>query len=502
MLAHYFWNIIRSGSSAINLFDGNVDLAGRLIMLDLLSASVSCWIDFLLVVRRKSNRETRLVELDKIVPMIADRDHLSDFSRATRDLSRAVEVTITAIKLISKFSEDQQLEFDMLLLRQTAALEVLDDIKKDIDQNADHTISRYQNLTNQRQEASLKRLTLVASVFLPLSLACSMLSMTRQVNELGAIWWDWLGIVVIITLVVVSFYKVSTYWHDLWQREKFRWASEVVNDQWKKAREAVLDEDAKNGKPKQSSLMPRAPKYAYRACKYLFFLATAGAFLVGMFVDVSKGAQTLGYSASGAAALFVLTVVLWRLTQFLGYIFGAGRSLAEIAVEEKSTYNKVRKRISVLRSKALTLIFGCTHPLLHVGKLVLTEIFAFFCGRKFQRAISQIAREFRELYADELARQTSRVDDFSAEKRGRRGDGDGEEEATGLATNRVVGSGKRQQSQVDHNIDDVENQIGVIGEPLDGSVFKGGEERDALGSMQGILVGVLVGELLRRRAQR
>jgi hypothetical protein len=98
-----------------------------------------------------------------------------------------------------------------------------------------------------------------------------------------------------------------------------------------------------------------------------------------------------------------------------------------------------------------------------------------------------------------VVRQTSRVDDSSAEKRGRREFGDGEEEATDVATNGIVGSGERRESQVNNNIDDVENQIGVIEEPVDGSVFKGRKERVALGSMQGIFVGVLVGELLRRR---
>jgi hypothetical protein len=150
-------------------------------------------------------------------------------------------------------------------------------------------------------------------------------------------------------------------------RTNFRWASEVVSEQWKKARQAVLDEDARNGKPKQSSLMPRALKYAYRACKYLFFLATAGSFLVGMFVGVSKGAQTLGYSASGAVALFVLTVTLWRLAQLLGYTFEAGSPIPKIAVEGKSTNKKGRKEKSVLRSKASTLTFGCVLPLLGIG---------------------------------------------------------------------------------------------------------------------------------------
>jgi hypothetical protein len=221
-----------------------------------------------------------------------------------------------------------------------------------------------------------------------------------------------------------------------------------------------------------------------------------------MFVGVSKGAQTLGYSASGAVALFVLTVALWRLAQLLGYTFEAGSPIPKIAVEGESTNKKGRKKKSVLRSKASMLMFGCVLPLLGIGMHVLTEIFAFFCGRKIQRAVGQIGREFHELYADEVVRQTSRVDDSSAEKRGRQEFGDEEEEATDVVTNEIEGSGERRESQFDNNFDDVENQIGVIKEPVDGSVLRDRKERVALGSMQGILVGALVGELLRRRRAR
>ncbi|KAF7513979.1 hypothetical protein GJ744_006593 [Endocarpon pusillum] len=454
-LADYFWNIIRSGSSAINLFNGNVDLAGRLIMFDLLSASVSSWIEFLLIVRRKSNRGTRLGNLDKIAPMIDDRDHLIDFSRATRDLSRAIEVTIKVIKLRSKFSKDQQLEFDILLLRQSAALEVLDDMIKDIDQNADQAISRYQILTNQRKEASLKRLTLVASIFLPLSLACSMLSMTQKVNKLGSIWWDWLGIVFIIGLVVLSFYRVTTYWHNLWQREKFRWASEVVKEQWKKAQSTVLEEDARNGTSIWIRLMPSARNLAYRTCKYLFFLATAGSFLVGMFVDVSKGAQTLGFSALGAIALFILTIVLIRFIGFWCSNFVAGRLMPEIDVKEKSSNKKGRKRKAGLISKAFRSVFILLGT---IGGGLVFGILSFFFARETVLTCIQIVDEFLESFAVELVPHVSGIVDSNAEKRGRRESGDGDEEATDVATDGVEGSGERRKSQVGHNIDDVENQ--------------------------------------------
>lgn len=116
-----FWNKLCAGDSAISLFDGDLDLGARTLTFGLLSAAVTSWIEFLTVVRRRSSWESRLVDLGAIAPMIGDREHPIDYSRASRDFVRAVKVTIKAIELTSNFCQERKLKFDMLRLRQEAA---------------------------------------------------------------------------------------------------------------------------------------------------------------------------------------------------------------------------------------------------------------------------------------------------------------------------------------------------------------------------------------------
>jgi hypothetical protein len=87
----------------------------------------------------------------------------------------------------------------------------------DIEDYMDSVAVRAQQFTNESQASSLKRLKLVASVFLPLTMACSLLSMSTRVNGLGPIWWDWIGIVTIPGAVIVAGYRTSAFLHGLWR---------------------------------------------------------------------------------------------------------------------------------------------------------------------------------------------------------------------------------------------------------------------------------------------
>ena len=300
------------------LYNGDAELGARLLMFDFLDAALCTWVDFLELVRRKGVWEPRssFEELEEKLPAAGDREHVVDFVKATRDLINAIGTTISAIKIAAQFDAERQKAFDYLLLKNHARTETLRNIMKDIEDYMDAIASRAEHLANERQESSLKRLTLVASVFLPLTMACSLLSMSKRVNEIGAIWWDWLGIVVILTAIITIGYRFTSAIDNIRRQTQLKWVLRVFKDEYRKAKRRDLTKRAKKKKSKQQNLVPFFPKFMFRISRYIFIAGAMASFLIGMFVhggDVSTGAESLGYSAAGTAGVAVFGIILWRL---------------------------------------------------------------------------------------------------------------------------------------------------------------------------------------------
>lgn len=62
------------------------------------------------------------------------------------------------------------------------------------------------------QAQSVKRLTLLATIFLPISLAASLLSMSTRAADLGNLWYDYFGISVIALFLVSMGYYCLLIW--------------------------------------------------------------------------------------------------------------------------------------------------------------------------------------------------------------------------------------------------------------------------------------------------
>lgn len=66
--------------------------------------------------------------------------------------------------------------------------------------------------SDQAQAESAKRLTILAAIFLPLSLASSLLSMSSRVTELGAPWYDYFGISTSLVFLMALVYVGMRGW--------------------------------------------------------------------------------------------------------------------------------------------------------------------------------------------------------------------------------------------------------------------------------------------------
>ncbi|KAK2041416.1 hypothetical protein LZ31DRAFT_392047 [Colletotrichum somersetense] len=129
------------------------------------------------------------------------------------------------------------------------------------------------------QTNSVKRLTLLATIFLPLSLAAGILSMQTRFKDLGALIYDFFGVVVISLAFLFLILLCLT-------------AYDFVTGR--------LDELEEN-RPEDKPLLPRRTLKASRrlAMATWAFLAAVGlfilaSFVIGMFKDTDLGAKILG----------------------------------------------------------------------------------------------------------------------------------------------------------------------------------------------------------------
>ena len=293
-----------------------MDIGVRLVTLELLDALLSEWSTFLGTLRHESVWLRTSGSID-IGLTSQDQQHISEFARATRDVAAASEATLKAIQLMSHFTPEQQRAFDRRAFEIRLGQQDVRNMMKDLEDNVKDMMASAERSVNQRQENSLKRLTVVASIFLPLTLACSLLSMTRRVRELDALWWDWLGICFIIGFAIITGYRLSMWWNELMWRIRRRWAQQPFHDMWQRARNRVIKQEGGNGN-KVKRLLPAVTRWTVWTSKYLFYFGAIASFLVGMFTRIELGARSLGYSLAGAVALTIFIIPLWGFLLHIG----------------------------------------------------------------------------------------------------------------------------------------------------------------------------------------
>lgn len=375
----------------MELFNGDTELGARLVTFDILTAMAICWIDFLDLVRAEgAPRKFRHLFTGKERPLSGDREHVTDFSRAVRDLLEAVKITIDAIQLVSRFDSTQQRAFDYILIEARARSRTLRSIMEDIEENMEQSLARAERQTNQGQATSVKRLSVIAAIFLPLTMASSLLSMNNRVRDLGPLWWDYAGIVTVVAFCVLTGYRLSTVWHDVLKDPRLQFGMRHANNEYRKAKDAVIEKKEEVSGPskrlnnvltfrspatiyratrdsfagrgpyligmvfgaiiavvwqvlglRSKTLVPWPPKLAFRASKMLLVIGMMVSFVLGMFTSVRTGALALGYSVACAVGLLVATILLWRLQQLLWWTFPSIRaSIAKYFKARKAQFEK------------------------------------------------------------------------------------------------------------------------------------------------------------------
>ena len=198
-----FETLLRSDQSSLALLrsaNKNREFLVKLTILDLLRSSMPLWESFLAEL-------TTSYHLPIIKPLAGyeeDLTHAIKFSAQIRDLSSCLSFLMSSIKY--HIGEDSPVapQWDRLSLELRTSDEVLRNLVQRLDDivrpKFDFAIAN----SNESQSISVKRLTIIAAIFLPLSLASTLMAMTSSVSKLGELWFEWVGLWLAIGFILAT----------------------------------------------------------------------------------------------------------------------------------------------------------------------------------------------------------------------------------------------------------------------------------------------------------
>jgi hypothetical protein len=208
--------------------------------------------------------------------------------------------------------------------------------------------SKYQLLKELREVTQSYRsywLTTLAAIFLPLSLATSILSMQTRVAELHSLLFDFFGIAFMIGSFVVICGPAIRFLMLKWSSFKM-WLTSLVDQAMDEA--ARRDEAAgKDFSLKKANALMRRLKHIAKSPLYILWALILASFLVGMSRDARLGLEVLGYelvailSIGALAIMMVMARILYWITPFcIRNRHGAVPLIANIYVQWKGWKNK------------------------------------------------------------------------------------------------------------------------------------------------------------------
>ena len=311
-LKDHFLRVLMSSSAASSIEHESPEMTIKLIMLDLLRAVIECWTVFVWQLVHEANEVTDSIDAQSRLHNVRVWQGLES---APRDIRLATEYLVRSVE--RNLLPAGRRKLDSIVVEMDARIRSIDNRIHDIVACLSDLSSTRTAVTQEEQALSVKRLTLLAAVFLPLSLASSLLSMGTRAVNLGVLWYDYLGISVLLVFLAYLAYQTLRAW-DMGQT---RW-KRMLAKLWV----GKLDAEAVRHKPKfkmvrfavamvamtfnQFGLKPTRGWRAYVVCHYALGLTVVASFAVGMFHNLTLGLMILGYAVAGwLGALILLTSI-------------------------------------------------------------------------------------------------------------------------------------------------------------------------------------------------
>jgi hypothetical protein len=158
--------------------------------------------------------------------------------------------------------------------------------------------SMYTTTLGIQESESVKRLTILAAMFLPLPLGIGMLSMQARFKSLGYLLYDLVGVTIMIGYLALMLYYVL----------KLGRYVQALN-RWKRTDET------------SSMFKFLLRNKGLNAIGLVYWSFALSAFVVGMFSDTALGLRILGYGTAALVALFPVAGLIWGLCNCLAFAF-------------------------------------------------------------------------------------------------------------------------------------------------------------------------------------
>ncbi|KAI1654388.1 hypothetical protein F4813DRAFT_370650 [Daldinia decipiens] len=255
--------------------------------------------------RRNRDFDPRLSGLRRwqLEAIMSDSQLYRDFSECGSELVTTIESLLDIIMSITeKENDDQKVG---LLVLDKALRGCCKDTKLRLTRFSDgleHSLKFLSMARELNQSGNVQNLTLLATIFLPLSLAAGVLSMQSRFKDLGTLLYDFFGVVVLLATIVVLFLGAMFVLANIKELESRLLKYEIYRQF---GRRLLL-----------SSL----------AIIFITFGALVlSSFIVGMFKDVVLGASILGYGTLvlvfGPIVIGVLVLGIKYIVEMLKEIF-------------------------------------------------------------------------------------------------------------------------------------------------------------------------------------
>jgi hypothetical protein len=303
-LKHHFLKILKSESSATTISQVSPAFACQMVVLDLLRAVIECWIVFV--------TETLLQTLPYILEQDTrsrayNTDALNSISKISRDIGLLSQASMDSALLALKDDDlTSRNKLRAIRVESNARLQRLQHRIDDLIVNFETVSAMKKTLVEEVQTQSIKRLTTLAAIFLPLGLASSLLSMQTRVIDLGILWYDYFGICFLLFFVGVNFYQFLRF-HDLFYAVRATQTAALVD--------AVRRRTPRNAYRIIHSIITmsidlRSSGSSWNVFQILlnngFLLALVSSFCVGMFKSLNLAGKIAAYSAASWATLSLL----------------------------------------------------------------------------------------------------------------------------------------------------------------------------------------------------
>jgi len=166
--------------------------------------------------------------------------------------------------------------------------------------NLDHHLQLLSLSRDMSQMEHIKVLTVLATVFLPLSLSSGVLSMQTRFKDLGDVLYDFFGVVVLLMAVVLGIIAITFALSRVWE-----WMSRPSRNPGGRSR-------LRDNKQFKGTLVRTAIIFAS-----ILGALTLTSFLVGMFKDLMLGVKILGYGFAAAISVPIFIIAIGTISLML-----------------------------------------------------------------------------------------------------------------------------------------------------------------------------------------